>query len=162
MSSKFSLQEKSILIIGATSGIGRACAISYAQENAKLLCGRNSESLQQLKSDIPDSSLFEVDLSSDEKIELLVSSLEPVDCIVLVAGIDKRTPLKFISDAEINNVMQTNLVANIKLIRSLAKTKKIKKGASIVLIPGRCTLCSISPSSPGHPLGAASCRTGSP
>lgn len=135
MSSKFSLQEKSILITGATSGIGRACAVSYAQENAKLfLCGRNNESLLQLKNDIPDASLFEVDLSSDEKVELLVNSLEPVDCIVLVAGIDKRTPLKFISDVEINNVMQTNLIANIKLIRSLAKAKKINKGASIVLI----------------------------
>lgn len=80
MYSPFSLENKSILITGASSGIGRAIAIECSRMGAHLhLTGRNEKRLLETLSFLDQCNhhtALTADLSSADQIDNLVDSLE--------------------------------------------------------------------------------------
>lgn len=135
--SDFSLNNKTILVTGASSGLGASTAIECSKAGAKvIISGRNEERLNatfnQLHGDGHSQLIF--DLSVNENINELAISLLKIDGIVLCAGITKTIPVKFISSESIENVFQVNLFSSMLLIQKLLKLKKINKGGSIVFI----------------------------
>jgi NAD(P)-dependent dehydrogenase (short-subunit alcohol dehydrogenase family) len=133
----FNLLEKTILVTGASSGIGRATAISCAQMGAKLvLSGRNESRLQQTYTALEGQghAYYMADLTKEDEIKALVNSLKPLDGVVHCAGINKKMLVAGLTENIITTVMQTNFVSSVLLSRYLLKGKKLNPEASVVFI----------------------------
>jgi len=133
----FSLSGKTILITGASSGIGKATAIECAKAGASLIItGRNTPRLQQTLESLPGENHKAViaDLTSDTGIQLLTDSIEKTDGVVLCAGVNDKALIKNINREVLQKVMDINLYSPVLLIRSLLKHKKLQKYASVVML----------------------------
>ena len=136
----FSLAGKTILVTGASSGIGRATAILCSQMGAQVvITGRNEGRLQEtLKSLSGEGNLqIAADLTDDESRTQLVESIPSLDGIVHCAGIGHRKPSKAINAEDIATVMNANFNAAVLLQASLLAKKKVNKSASLVFVSSR-------------------------
>jgi len=133
----FSLQGKTILVTGASSGIGREIAIHAAKSGSSLiLTGRNTERLNETLKIIgaDKHKAISADLSTREGINKLIHALPVLDGVVQSAGISKRLPLKFISEKSLDELMRINFTAPALLTRAIYKQKLLRDEASIVFI----------------------------
>ncbi len=135
MYNPFSLEGKTILVTGASSGIGRAVAIECSKMGAVVyLTARNEERLREtLEALEGDGHQYIIaDLTRDEDIKMLVERLPQLDGAVLNAGIAGLTPTQAISAAKLQEMQQINLNAPILLTQSLIKKRKLGNPSSIV------------------------------
>ncbi|MDD3333712.1 MAG: SDR family NAD(P)-dependent oxidoreductase [Proteiniphilum sp.] len=137
MNNPFTLGGKTILVSGASSGIGKAIAIESSKMGANvIITGRNEERLKKtyylLKGN--GHGLIVADLSVKEDIERLHKELPVIDGLVNCAGLTKVAPFSFATRDSFEEVMNVNFFAPTELTRLMVKTKKIRKGASIVFI----------------------------
>lgn len=137
MYNPFTLEGKTILVTGASSGIGKAIAIESSKMGANvIITGRNEERLKKtyylLKGN--GHGLIVADLSVKEDIERLHKELPVIDGLVNCAGLTKVAPFSFATRDSFEEVMNVNFFAPTELTRLMVKTKKIRKGASIVFI----------------------------
>lgn len=136
----FSLSGKYILVTGASSGIGRAIAISCARMGANvILTGRNQQRLESVLSMMPagDHCIIPADLNIKEEQEQLVSNIPELDGLVQCAGVGSRVFCKSIKQDDIDCIFNPNVEAPILLQSLILSQKKIKKGASIVFLASR-------------------------
>ena len=141
MSNPFSLEGKTILVTGASSGIGKAAAIACSQMGAAVVVtGRNEMRLKETfyALDGTGHQMIVADLSEDSQIDLIVEQIPFLNGIVNNAGITETCPTQFIKREKLNRVMEVNTFAPILLTQRILKKKKIGKGGSIVFT------CSIS------------------
>lgn len=132
----FTLENKTILITGASSGIGRATAIECAKLGAHVVVtGRNSERLQETFSQLVGDGHQQIiaDLTTPEGLEKLAIESPVLDGLVNNAGITITKPIPFIKEDDLQNVFDINTFAPVMLTKWLIKKKKINKGASIVI-----------------------------
>jgi NAD(P)-dependent dehydrogenase (short-subunit alcohol dehydrogenase family) len=133
----FSLEGKTVLVTGASSGIGRAIAVECSKMQAKLvITGRNVERLSETLTMLEGNGHQQIitDLNDENHLKNLVEQCANLNGVVLCAGIDKRLPVKFINKNDFDEIMQTNLFAPSFLMQQLLKKKKIEKQSSIVYI----------------------------
>ncbi len=131
----FQLNNKTILITGASSGIGKQAAISISEIGANVvITGRNQkrldETFQLLKG--KNNLQFSADLLVQEELQKLVEQLPQLDGVFNCAGIVKPFPIKFISTEVLDEVFKINFNAQALLMAQLTRQKKINKNASIV------------------------------
>ena len=132
----FSLKGKTILVTGASSGIGQATAIECAQMGAEVvITGRDTERLQAT-ADLMGTLNAQIaaDLTNQEDVERLVAALPPLDGAVLCAGNSTTLPLQFGSREKFDEMFNVNFFAPVELLRLMYKKKVLQKGASVVLI----------------------------
>ena len=135
MYNPYSLEGKTILITGASSGIGKATAIECSKMGANvIITARNEAKLIQVMTELEGEGhqMFLCDLSKETDIDKMVAELPDVQGVINNAGYTKILPVQFINTDELNSIFQVNTVAPILLLQKLLKKKKIKKGASIV------------------------------
>lgn len=137
ISNPFSLEGKTILVTGASSGIGQGCALMASKLGAKVIvCGRDEERIRQtiemLEGD--GHSSFSGDLTDAMLIEKLVSEVPSLDGAVFSAGITMTAPFSFSTREKFDKVFDINFFSPIELMRLLVKKKKITNGGSIVFI----------------------------
>lgn len=133
----FSLNGKKILVTGASSGIGRGIAISCAQMGATLILnGRNEDRLQETLNMLEGEGHTVVvsDLSTQEGIDYLADTLPEIQGWVNSAGIPKVSPIKYFTREDVEEILNVNAVSSMLLLSKLLKKKKLKRGASVVLI----------------------------
>lgn len=133
----YSLQEKSILVTGASSGIGRATAIECAKLGAKvIITGRNEEHLKDTFGELDGEGhlMIPADLSDDSGIHELVKDMPQVNGIVHAAGISERVLFQFVKRDKLQNLFNTNFFAPVLLSQFLLKKKLLTKGGSIVFL----------------------------
>ena len=133
----FSLTGKTILVTGASSGIGRGIAVTCSKMGANIvLGGRNETRLNETLSEMEgDGHILAVaDLTKKEELEKMVDTLPKLDGIVHCAGIGQRILCKQLQETDVDNVMDLNFKAPVLLQTEILKKKKINKGASIVFI----------------------------
>ena len=133
----FSLEGKTILVTGASSGIGRGIAIACSKMGANVLVnGRNEsrlkETLQLLEGE--SNKIVVADLSNSVKVTEMVTELPKLDGIVHCAGIGQRVLCKQLQERDLDEMMDVNFKAPVMLQTELLKQKKINKAASIVFI----------------------------
>jgi NAD(P)-dependent dehydrogenase (short-subunit alcohol dehydrogenase family) len=133
----FSLEGKTILVTGASSGIGRATAIECSKMGATvIITGRNTERLaetfNQLEGD--DHTQVALNLQDTSQFDSLLNTISEINGVVHSAGIVKMVPFQFINREELKTVFMTNFVAPSLLTQQLIKTKKLGKGSSIVFV----------------------------
>lgn len=135
MHSPFSLEGKTILVTGASSGIGRAAACECSKMGARvIITARNEDRLLQTMSELNGEGhqMVLCDLNNEEAIDKMVGDLPELQGLINNAGFTKILPVQFLSSEEINSVFQVNTVAPMILLQKLLKKKKLKKGASVV------------------------------
>lgn len=137
----FSLSAKNILITGASSGIGRQCAITASQLGAfVILVGRSDERLQETASLLSNDKflLLSIDITQyDETSKELENLLEgrKIDGIVHAAGISTTLPLRNITPEKLQPFFETNVFAAINITKLLTKSKFANPdGMSIVFM----------------------------
>ena len=133
----FSLEGKTILVTGASSGIGRGIAVTCSKMGANIVLGgineaRLNETLSEMEGD--GHVLAVADLTKKEELEKMVDTLPKLDGIVHCAGIGQRILCKQLQESDVDNVMDMNFKAPVLLQTEILKKKKINKGASIVFI----------------------------
>lgn len=137
MYNPFSLQHKTILVTGASSGIGKGIAIDSSKMGASMvITARNKERLNETYELLDGQGHSQIisDLNSEAELLNLVEELPVLDGVVLCAGIIKTMPVKNITNDAINEIFEVNIMSNIKLLSRLLKKKKLAKGASVVFI----------------------------
>lgn len=131
----FSLIGKTILVTGASSGIGKAIAIVCAEQGANVvLTGRSVLGLNDTLSLMSGEGhiVIPTDLMIAEQRSALVEQVPELDGLVQCAGVMNRVPCKSIGQEDIDSVFAPNVEAPILLQAELLQERKIKKGASIV------------------------------
>ena len=137
MNNPFSLEGKTILVTGASSGIGRGVCIDCSKLGARVhLMARNEERMNETLSQMEGDGheLHKADLCCTDDIKALADSLPVVDGVVLCAGIIKTMPVKNISEEAMTEIFNTNIMGDIKLCSLLLKKKKLSHGGSVVFI----------------------------
>jgi NAD(P)-dependent dehydrogenase (short-subunit alcohol dehydrogenase family) len=143
MKDTFSLEGKNIIVTGASSGIGRQCAISCSKMGATvILMGRDNERLKQTVESMTNKEnhlLFSIDLCEYEKVEQIldnaVSMKGKIDGLINAAGIASTLPFKMVTPRKMDEYFRTNVIAGINLSRLVTNAKVVsEKGASIVFI----------------------------
>lgn len=139
MYNPFSLSGKTILVTGASSGIGHATAIECSRLGASVvITGRNKERLEQTYRELDISQgqnhqMLIADLTDNNSMEQFVKQLPILDGVSSNAGVNKsQVPIKFIKNEVMQDVFEANLLSHVKLARDLYKKKKLNKNASYV------------------------------
>lgn len=143
MYNPYSLEGKTILVTGASSGIGRATAIECAKLCAHVvLTGRNEERLQQTYAQLDGTGhqWIAADLSAQEGIEALIEQVPTIDGLVNNAGISNTKPIGFIKPSDLEQTFATNAFAPILLTKALLKKKKLNNGTSIVFVSSAASI----------------------
>ena len=142
----FTLEGKTILVTGASSGIGRGIAIACSKMGATVIInGRNEQRLAETMTEMQgeENLSLAADLSDSNSLTGMVSRLPKLDGIVHCAGIGQRVLCKQLQEADPATMMDVNFKAPVMLQTEILKQKKINKGASIVFI---ASIASDSPS----------------
>lgn len=139
MYNPFSLVDKTILVTGASSGIGKAIALECSKLGANLVInGRNEKRLKATFDELDTSigqqhQMVVADLTTEEGLDLLISQKISFDGVSSNAGIvTGNKPIKFIEVDDLLNVINTNTVSHITLAKMLFKKKLLNKNASYV------------------------------
>lgn len=137
----FSLEGKIILVTGASSGIGRACAIECARAGASVVAtGRDPARLEATCDAFPRprgaySTFCVADLTVEKDFEnLLCACPAPYDGVVHAAGISALRPFAFTKPELFEKLLAFNTRIPLELTRRLLKKGMIRDGASIVFI----------------------------
>jgi NAD(P)-dependent dehydrogenase (short-subunit alcohol dehydrogenase family) len=136
----FSLKGKTILVTGASSGIGKSIAVECLKMGAYvILSGRNEEKLQQIFSvlDYPDKLIITADLTNAKDVENLVNGIPKLDGLVNNAGINKRLLCKDIVENELSRIFSSNFSSHVLLTKRVIKSGKLNKNGSVVFISSR-------------------------
>lgn len=133
---KFSLNNFSVLITGASSGIGRACAIEASSLGANcILVGRNETELQKTKSLCKnDSTIVIADITNAADIGGIINQTPKLNGLVHCAGIINPRPIKFLKEGNIKEIFDINFNAPVLLTTALMQGNKFNDAASIVFI----------------------------
>jgi NAD(P)-dependent dehydrogenase (short-subunit alcohol dehydrogenase family) len=134
----FTLQGKTILVTGASSGIGAVTAIECSKFGANIIVtGRDEMRLQEVYGQL-DGSISQkhhsiiADLTDEMSLKTMVEQLGEVDGVVNNAGVNRVKPVAFIKQEDMDYVFSTNLFASFNLFHLLLRKKKLKKNCSIV------------------------------
>lgn len=137
MDNQYQLTGKTILITGASSGIGKQTAIRCAEYGAKcVITGRNKDRLEETFGQLAGDGHVQVvcDLSCENGPLELAERLPILDGLMLCAGFSKTMLVKHTKMDYLKEVFNTNTFSNFTLIQQLLKKKKIKENGSIVII----------------------------
>jgi NADP-dependent 3-hydroxy acid dehydrogenase YdfG len=134
------LRGKTVLITGATAGIGYATAIEFAKQGCNLiLTGRRASRLEELKEKLAAESDVEVsihafDLMNDEETDAFLDEIsQPIDILINNAGLSKGLdPVYEMKQSDWNLMIDTNIKALLKMSRFAARQMKERKSGHII------------------------------
>ena len=140
----FSLENKRILITGASSGIGRQCAIDCSQMGANVVAvARNQARLDETLSQMEGEGhrCYSYDLSDAEGIGALVSTIVSdcgrLDGMIYAAGIEKTLPARLLKATDYNDVFRVNTLSALEMAKQVSSMKNFSKnaaGGGIILV----------------------------
>lgn len=139
------LKNKAVLITGASSGIGMACATYCAESGAHvLLCARRLDALQQLATELHHkygvlTYAFELDVRNRKQVESTLQSLpdawQCIDILVNNAGLAAGLDLFYEGDVDDwDNMIDTNLKGLLYVTRALLPKMVSRNAGHIVNI----------------------------
>ena len=139
------MNKKTVLVTGASRGIGRAIALTFAKEgyHVFLNCSRSVDKLESVKSEIlamPGGScdLYVGDIGNSQFVSEMFDKIhekcDALDVLVNNAGIAHIGLLTDMTDEEWNRLLQTNLSSVFYCCRSAAPKMVSKKSGKIINI----------------------------
>lgn len=133
----FSLEGKTILVTGASSGIGQSTAVECSKLGAKVvITARNEDRLNETLSMMEgDGHQFIIAEQTDaDQVNGLVAIIPTLDGVVLCAGKGMTLPFPFCTRDKYDEIFNVNYFAPVELLRLLVKKKKLASGASVVFV----------------------------
>ena len=130
MSNLFDLRNKVAVVIGGTSGIGRAISIGLAEAGADVVASaRRQEQIDETATEIEKRGRKTLRVSSDtcnrSSLEkLLATTIEDfgrVDILINCAGKIKRTPTLTMDETEWSDILDTNLTGTLRACQIFGK-----------------------------------------
>jgi len=130
------LRNKTILVTGATSGIGHATSVRLIEDGARVVAvGRNKGRLGDMAKQWGDSCLvLPQDLSLVEVFPEFIKQIPKLDGVVMSAGIVKNNPIKFFDRATFDEILKVNLVSPLLLTVALSNGGHLEPGCSIAFL----------------------------
>lgn len=135
------LQGCKALILGASRGLGKACAKSLADEGARVfLCSRNKEELARTAAEIGAQGFCAADLSKANEVKRAVAqaiaALGGLDCLITNAGGPPTGAFEKAGDGDWDIAYQLNLMSAVRLIREALPALKASGRGRIVNLTG--------------------------
>lgn len=138
----FSLEGRTIIITGASSGIGKQCAIDCSKMGAKIiLIARNEERLKEtlsLMNNRDNHAYYLADFTQltniADLIKEIVSANGKISGFIHAAGIELTKPLKLISIEDYEKIFRINTLSGFEFIHQFSNKKNFEDGGHIVLI----------------------------
>ena len=141
MNNPFSLKNKNILITGASSGIGKQCAISCSKMGANIiLIARNEVRLKETLAQLGKGNhlYYSLDITKYDEIEPIikdaVSKVGKVSGFIHSAGIEITLPLKIMTPDIYREIYSVNVISGFEIAKILSKKKYSNSAASFVFI----------------------------
>jgi NAD(P)-dependent dehydrogenase (short-subunit alcohol dehydrogenase family) len=137
MYNPFSLKGKTVIVTGASSGIGRAIAVECSKMGASvIITGRDPDRLDLTFRQMAGEghTVLRADMTSENDLEDIAGSIPEIDGIVYSAGVLKTLPVKFINRGDLDAVMDVNFFAPVFLTKAIINRKKLRRGGSVVFI----------------------------
>jgi short-subunit dehydrogenase len=129
------LAGRTILLTGATGGLGHALAAAFAARGSRLvLTGRRPEVLEALASSLPDAAVVAADLTDPGAVHALAQAHPEVDVVVANAAMPGSGALETFSEAQIDRVLEVNLRAPIHLARLYVPRMKERGSGHLVFM----------------------------
>jgi NAD(P)-dependent dehydrogenase (short-subunit alcohol dehydrogenase family) len=137
----FDLSGRTALVIGGTSGIGRALAVGLADAGANVVStGRRQALVEEVAREIEEHGRRTLrqaaDITDRASLERLrdacVATFGAVDILVCAAGITKRVPTLALADADWDAVLATNLTGTLHACRAFGAAM-IERGAGRII-----------------------------
>lgn len=134
---------KTVLLTGASGGIGVFIARALARENATVVSvSRSKEKLDQISGEVEVAGgrgiSIPFDISKVEELPVLVQQIHqvagPIDIVINNAAIEKYRPFQEYSLQDIQSILTTNLVAAMELTRLLLPSMISRNSGHIVNI----------------------------
>ncbi|ERK57685.1 oxidoreductase, short chain dehydrogenase/reductase family protein [Gemella bergeri ATCC 700627] len=133
--------KKTIVITGASSGIGRELAYQFAEKgNVHLiLVSRRKEALDKVAKkcetfDNVTTNTYSVDIGDKEQVDKLIEKLGNIDILINGAGFGIMKEFSEFNDYEVVKMFDTNVIGTIQLTNEIAKKMREKKSGTIVTI----------------------------
>ena len=133
----FGLNGKTILVTGASKGIGQVVARICAQAGARMIInGRNIARLEETLASLEGEGhrLLLGDLSDSAILESVSAECGKVDGVVHSAGVRGLAPMRIVSQQFLQEVMQINYFAPVMLTRHLLARQALNKGGSVIFL----------------------------
>lgn len=156
----FSLDGKTALITGASSGIGAALAVRFAQEGATVgICARRADRLEAVLAECqrhqPASRMWVIDLGDLASVHafghVAEKELGGIDVLVNNAGIPKRRLVEALTPDDVDEVMRVNYLSPVRLTLALLPGLRQRSGRLVNVLSVAARLCP-----PGEAAYAAS------
>lgn len=135
------LSARTILVTGASSGIGRETAILLSQLGARvILVARDVERLQQTRELMVNHEhhIVPFDLNQVDEIPSWMKSLADevgsIDGLVHSAGIQMTMPVRLLDNAHLEKVMRINVNAGVSLVRGIRQKNVRSQAVSVVFL----------------------------
>ncbi len=133
----FGLRGKTVLVTGASKGIGQEVARQCAAAGATLvIAGRDKSRLDETLAALPGDGhrALVAELTDTAARKQFAADCGPLDGVVHSAGIRGLAPMKMVSDAFLSQVMDTNFIAPMMLTRHLLARQQIRPKGSILFL----------------------------
>ncbi|MCB0753246.1 MAG: SDR family oxidoreductase [Ignavibacteriae bacterium] len=136
----YRFENKVVIIIGATGGIGEVVSKRLAEEKASLiLFSRNVEKLENLKSKLKsDSIIVKGDATNyndlENAVKLGIEKFGKIDAMIHAVGSIVLKPIHNTDEETFRNILELNLVSPFRAIKSVIKNMMQNKNGSIVII----------------------------
>ena len=132
------LSGRRVLVTGASSGIGRACAVLLADLGASvILTSRRKDALCETlrRMECPERHLVHpCDICDSDAIDELVTAIGKIDGLVHAAGVGPMCPIGFVDDDHVQSVMRTNYFSFLELMKYYSKAKNRADRLSVVAV----------------------------
>lgn len=132
------LTGKRILVTGASSGIGRACAIMLADLGASVvLTGRRADALDETWRQMRNKDahlIYSCDITDANAIADLVKNSGKLDGLVHAAGVGPMCPIGFVEEELVESVFKTNYYPFLELMKHYSRGKNRNEKFSAVAI----------------------------
>lgn len=133
----FSLEGKTILVTGASSGLGQQIAISCAQRGARLIVtGRDAARLQAVYEQLVGDGHTQVlaDLTSVEDRDRLVAASPSINGVVLSVGGQMLSPIRQLKEELMTAMYRVHFLAPVMLTQRLLQANSIAPQGSIIFM----------------------------
>jgi len=137
------LLNKNVLIVGGTGGIGAETARLIHLSGAKVFVSSRDKSKLDALCDsigISDDHRFVVDLKNADAISKMVEDIQklagPIDILINAAGIGIIKPFESLSQMDLRDSLEVNLIGAFNLIQAVLPAMKEQKKGLIINIPG--------------------------
>src|SRR5689334_25310892 len=134
MSAQWGLQDRAVLITGATGYLGRALARGFGAAGAKLfLTGRNEAVLAELAKEL-SARTFAVDLAEENAAARVVEEAGHIDTLIINAGTLADGLVAGLTDDDLARVYELNVMAAFRLLRATLKPMILNRSGNIVVV----------------------------